>query len=131
VKRTEVLDPESGLPLGVYSRGGAFVAHVAGVPETVRILGADYRVRFHANLETRAGEGLLGCCSWAHRLILVNPAQPRHSVAETLAHECAHVYLHEASKADPHLRKLKPAQVEAVCDLIAAAHLDLRSQLGG
>lgn len=120
----QIADPSTREPLPWWTRAGEpWPDGHGGLPVVSRVLGQTYRVLLHTDVYNDAAGRvpLLGGCSPMHRVIVIDPQRPLAEIYRTLAHERGHVYAYER----PALANLKPAQLEAVCDLVADVLEDL------
>jgi len=113
--------------LPIFSKGGREYATPNGLPGSVKILGMDYKVKYHSKIYTTNKEMLRGIVMFQHRLIFIEPTQTLQLMRETLYHEMAHVYYATWCVGNPLLRKLTGAQVEDLCDMFADSACDLVS----
>lgn len=93
-----------------------------GMPSTIKLLGATYRICYRTPLVRASGDSLYGMVNTYDRTILIDPTSPAHVVYQTLLHEIAHVYI-ESAGIETRLGKAR--LLETVCDLFGAAVADL------
>jgi hypothetical protein len=67
----------------------------AGFPSEVTIGGERWKVWYYAGIYDKPNfdSAILGFASRRFRVILIDIAQPRYEVIDTLYHECAHIFI--------------------------------------
>jgi len=106
-----------GRPLDAFTHGGHWHPTPPCAPSELRVSGDAVRVAYHDRLFSRRAKSsrLFGFAVGNERLIVVDPTLPAHEVADTIAHEYAHMVIASGRETEPALRKLTREQEETLC----------------